>query len=71
MEGIGLERGGLCLGDVAIKDAMNKFLAQIKPPWHRKSCPALLCSRSTISRHLSTFLSASLGSQGEVTQQLL
>lgn len=36
MEGIGLERGGLCSGGAAIRDVMNELLAQIKRPWHRK-----------------------------------
>lgn len=58
MEGIGLERGGLCLGDAAIKDVMNKFLAQIKPPWHRNSCLTLLCGRT--KHHLKTFIDLSV-----------
>lgn len=54
MEGVGLERGGLCSGGAAIRDVMNKFLAQIKPPWPRNSCLALLCSRTKL--HLKTFI---------------
>lgn len=44
MEGIGLERGGLCSGGAAIRDVMNELLAQIKRPWHRKQLPHSLCS---------------------------
>lgn len=62
----------MCLAGTAIRDVMNKFLAQMKPPWHRNSCLTLLCSRT--KHHLKTFINLFLcftrRVKNEVTQEL-